>query len=134
MDEPTTFGGVLRKFEDAYVNYQLGETGPEPMVELRNSVQMKLAQLQNQVTEESKEVADFSTTYQDSGVMTQMLAEESRGLKYQVERAQDESGRSNRLLAGLLLSPPPANYTPLYARIGIVIGVMLLLPFIPARR
>ena len=128
MDDPGTFGKTLADFERAYVAYQMLEGGEQPMIELRNSIQMKLNQLQETVTNESREVSSFSAEGREDA--TRALAKEARSLKSGVIGSYDEAQRAQRMLAGPL---PPPNYCPLLWKLG-GIGVMLVvLSFIPRR-
>ena len=56
-------------------------TNDQPVNELRNTVQMKLNQLQERVTDEAREISEFSTKQPLRKNTTAEIAREARGLR-----------------------------------------------------
>jgi hypothetical protein len=82
------------------------ETNDQPVRELRNTIQMKLNQLQERVSDEAREITEFSVKEPIRRQTTEALAQ---NLKPQLEEARDEAERARRGLAGIQAAPPPVN-------------------------
>lgn len=130
MENPAVFQKTLADFERAYVAYEMLEGGEAPVRELRNAIQMKLNQLQEAVTNESREVASFSTEMPISQDATVAIAKEARSLKTGVIQSYDEAERARGMLAGPM---PPPNYGPLLWKLGGIGAVLVVLSFMGRR-
>ena len=106
------------------------DAGDQPVKELRNTIQMKLNQLQERVTDEAREVRDFSVKQPIRQDTTAAIAKEARSLKPDYEESRDEAERAQRSLDGIRQAPPPVDYRPVYYRLGALGGLLITLSFL----
>ena len=131
MDDKQVFETALSQYRDTYIQVGLDQQPPNALDESRTSILDSLARLEDLVNSESAEIQQFPDTAVAQRNKTRALVSGALDLKTQRRTASDEKHRIESILG----SPPPApDRSPLYTRLGVLGGLLILLAGIRATR
>lgn len=131
MDDTQVFETTLSQYRDAYIQVGLDQQPPNALDEPRTQILNSLARLEDLVNSETEEIRQFPETAVTQRNTTRALVSGASGLQEQRTRAKDELERIDTIVG---LPPPPPNYQPLYTRLGIIGGLVVILLLIRSTR
>lgn len=131
MDDKQVFETTLSQYRDTYIQVGLDRQPPNALDESRTSILNSLTRLEDLVNSESSEINQFPDNAVAQRNTTRALVSGALDLKTQRETAIDEKQRIETIVGP---GAPPPPMTPLYTRLGVIGGLLIILAGIRATR
>jgi hypothetical protein len=123
MDNPSTFDNALQQYVDAYVRVNMARAAPNTLDAPRNAILAQLDRLQKIIDSENAEIKNFADKARMSTTEMAKTAAEARSLRSQRGAAADDLTLTRSIVGD---TPPKPDWSPLYRRIGIVGGLLIV--------
>lgn len=123
MDNPSTFDNALQQYVDAYVRVNMARAAPNALDAPRNAILAQLDRLQKIIDSENAEIKNFADKARMTNTEMAKTAAEARSLRSQRGAAADELTLTRNIVGD---TPPKPDWSPLYRRIGIVGGLLIV--------
>ena len=122
MDDPATFEKTLQDYRNAYIAVHMARADPNTLDAPRNAILNQLERLQKIVDSENAEIKNFSEKARLANSDIADTAEQARSLRSTRQHAGDDLSLTKHVYSE---TPPPADWSPLYRRIGVVGGLLI---------
>jgi hypothetical protein len=131
MDDKQVFETALSQYRDTYIQVGLDQQPPNALDESRTSILNSLARLEDLVNSESAEIRQFPDNAVQQRNTTRALVSGANDLKTQRRIASDELHRIGEVLG---TAAPPPDMSPVYTRLGVLGGLLVILVLIRSTR
>jgi len=123
MDDPGTFQKTLQDYRNAYIAVNMVRADPNTIAIPRNAILSQLDRLQKVVDSENAEIKNFADKSRLAQTDFSETAAEARGLR---ERRVDSGDTLARVKHVSGETPPSPDWSPMYRRIGVVGGLVIV--------